>query len=128
AGGATERVDLDARVVGQGELAGGGRQRPGLEEGVLLERVAGLVRARVPPLDVPAVAEDLLHLRHLVGVAGGEQDVPHALGRTGRKAGGSATISRCSSTSSAMPFSPRASMASSSPRVKVARSAVPCTS
>ena len=44
---------------------------PGLEQGVGLERRAGLLDAGVAGVDVPAVAEDLADLVDLVRVAGG---------------------------------------------------------
>src|SRR5262249_50675278 len=101
AGRAIEGVDLDARVVGQAELAGGARERTRLDERVLLERRARLLGAGVARLDHELVPEGALHLLDLVQVAGREQDPGH------RGSGGTLTISRCSSMMAPIPSSAR---------------------
>jgi probable blue pigment (indigoidine) exporter len=76
AGRAAELVDLDARVVGHGGFAGGRGERAGLEQGVGLEGVPGLLDVGVAGDDVPARAEDVGDLGDLVGVAGRQPDPP----------------------------------------------------
>jgi probable blue pigment (indigoidine) exporter len=76
AGRAAEVVDLDARVVGHGGLAGGRRERSGLDEGVGLEGVTGLLDVGVAGDDLPARTEDVRDLGDLVGVAGRQPDPP----------------------------------------------------
>src|SRR5690606_12112890 len=109
--GAAEVVDLDAGVVRDRHLPGGLGQGPGLDEGVLLEGVAGLVGAGLLADDLEVGTEDGLHLLDLVGVAGGEEQ-PHPRG-----AGGSARQASCIAMSSWMPFWARSSMVSSSARL-----------
>src|SRR5829696_753786 len=131
AGGPSERIDLDARVVGQGQLAGGGGQGAGLDESILLEGGAGLLDARILGLDDPAWPEDPLNLRDLVGVPGGQPHpggARHAFVTRRRGAGGSAIISACRSRISVIPVSARTSISTSSARLNARPSAVPCTS
>jgi hypothetical protein len=99
---AAQGVDLDAGVVGDGEVAGGGRGGPGLEQGVLLEGGPGLLDLLGEGLDRPPVgAQDGRDLLHLVVVARGEHERAgrgrgaHRDGGTGgRNGGATATICR----------------------------------
>ncbi len=122
---AVEGVDAQAAVVGDGGLAGGRRDRLGLEQGVGREGLPGLgdlghVGVGVQPDELdgqPQPAEDLAELGDLVRVACG-QDHP----------GHDRSASACRWVSSAQPPAARPSSRSSRARSNGSRSAVPCTS
>ena len=127
AGGAAERVDLDAEIVGEGGQAAGGRGGVRLDAGVADEGLLGLrrlgeaERGGRDDLDREG-REQVGDLGELAAVVGGDHQPP------AREPAGHATAARCSATSSAVPFSARSMSVSSCARVKVAPSALPCTS
>src|SRR5262249_27416883 len=118
---AAERIDAQARVVGDRRAARGTRGMARLRERVLDEgdmRLLGLADAELAlahELDRQR-AEQRAQLVELLRVVG-RQHQPHA-----------ASALRCAATSSRMPWSASASSASISARENGAPSAVPCTS
>src|SRR4029077_14887709 len=128
AGSTAQRVDLDARIVGEGRQPAGADPESGLDRGVGLERLAVLDRLTV---DAKVVERDklglierqkLTQLTQLVRRVCRDEQAPFAHRRT------VARMAVCASNSLARPPSARSSRPVVAARSNGTPSAVPCNS
>src|SRR5690606_32048135 len=138
-GRASERVHLDARVVGDRGEAGDPVKVLRLRAGVLLEGLVRLERVlfgrwrdagivQVEKLEAGHGTQDAPDLGHLAGAARGDEEAAHAHPPPEVPARARRRASACAARSTSTPEIARSRSPSSSSRRKGSPSAVPCTS